>query len=159
MSIGTPGLQAGGRIEASRMALHLVRSAAAGMLSSIPTSASRALGSRNSIGAAARPASPTAQSLRLRPHRPPRCFPGHGRQSKPHGSEAVVLPDVVGRFSLVRHGLRVVDEGSWRQAARSRHNMAYFPRSAAKSPWRKDGARVFGIRCGSSCHKIHACPV
>lgn len=111
MSIGTPRLQAGGRIEASRMALHLVHSTAAGMLSSIPTSASRALGSRNPTGAAARPASPTAQSLRLRPHRPPRCFPGHGRQSNPHGSVTVVLSDAVGRFSLVRHGIRVVDQG------------------------------------------------
>lgn len=111
MSISTPGLQAGGRIEASRMTLHLVHSAAAGMLSSIPTPTARALGSRNPTGAAARPASPTAQGLRLRPHRPPRYCPSHGRQSTPSESEAVVLPDAVGRFSLVRHGLRVVDEG------------------------------------------------
>lgn len=111
MSIGIPGVQAGGPIEASRMAFHLVHSPAAGMLSSIPTSTSRTLGSRSPTGGAARPASPTAQSLRLRPHRPPRCCPGHGRRSKPHESEAVVLQDVVGRFSLVRHGLRVVDQG------------------------------------------------
>lgn len=77
MSIRTPGLQAGGRIEASRMALHLVRSAAAGMLSSIPTSASRALGSRNSIGAAAR----------RHPRRPKAC--GSDRTGHPDVSQAM----------------------------------------------------------------------
>lgn len=81
------------------------------MLSSIPTWTSRALGSSSPTGAAARPASPTTQSSRPRPHRPPRCCPGHGRQSKPRESEAVSLPDVVGRLSLVRRGLRVVDQG------------------------------------------------